>query len=193
MNFELISDIHLNDDTFIQNDFFESKSDVLVLAGDICEYHQIPKYYEFFETLSKNWKTVLYVLGNHEFYFGQIDKVSNVIKHHLKELKNIIILDNETITINNVCFVGSTLWAGMYNGYYKCMDVCTSQINDFKYIISEYPPKKITDIQILKLFHDSVAFIQTSLDNINNKKIVVITHFSPSLMSIHPKFSAIRN
>lgn len=189
MKFELISDIHLNDNIFISTDFFEPKSDILVLAGDICEYHEIPKYYEFFEKISKNWKHVLYVLGNHEFYCGQVNKVSNVIRHNLKELKNIVVLDNEIITIDNVCFIGSTLWASMFNGYDKCMSVCTKQINDFKYIISESPPERISDIQVLKLFHDNVDFIQTTLDNINNKKIVVITHFSPSLMSIHPKFS----
>ena len=69
------------------------------------------------------------------------------------------------------------------------MNACTQQINDFKYIVSKYPPKKITDIQVLKLFHNNVNFIQSTLDNINNKKIVVITHFSLSLMSIHPKFA----
>lgn len=188
MKFELISDLHLMDDIVIQNDFFEPKSDILVLAGDICEYHEIQKYYEFFEKVSKNWKIILYVFGNHEFYFGQIDKVPSIIRHHLKEFKNIIILDNETITINEICFIGSTLWSSMFNGYEKCMNACAKQFNDFKYVISDHPPKKISCNQILTLFNNNVNFLQTSLDDINNQKIVLITHFAPSLQSIHPTF-----
>lgn len=189
MKFELISDLHLTQNTIFYDDFFDAKSEILVLAGDICEYHEIPKYYEFFEKISKNWKTILYVLGNHEFYFGQIDKVANIIRNHLKELKNIIILDNESVNINNIQFVGSTLWASMFNGYHVCMNECELRINDFKCISSKYPSIKLDGIEILTLFYDHSRFIRNLVDNSLADKIVVITHFAPSLQSIHPRFA----
>lgn len=115
--------------------------------------------------------------------------MANIIRHHLKELKNIIILDNESVNINNIQFVGSTLWASMFNGYYICMNECESRINDFRCISSKYPTGKLDGIEILTLFYDHSRFIRNLVDNSLANKIVVITHFAPSLQSIHPRFA----
>lgn len=65
--FQIYSDLH----TEFSNTFPKilPLCDTLILAGDICVITN-KNFIPFMEYCSIHWKTIVYVLGNHEFYVG---------------------------------------------------------------------------------------------------------------------------
>ena len=112
MNIKLMSDLHLE---FGGMD--PGKGDVLILAGDIVNVKEMTdgtpqgKYYlNFLERCANNYNRVFMVLGNHEHYFGTLNKTASRLKE-LIDVKdsNITLLDNECVEYEGVNFVGYTL------------------------------------------------------------------------------------
>lgn len=73
--------------------------DVCVLAGDIAYPSQLNKVFDF---LSKKFKHVIYVYGNHEYWENGLVSVDPP--------DNIHVLNNSAITIDGQRYIGSTLW-----------------------------------------------------------------------------------
>lgn len=190
MKLQIASDLHLHNNFLIGENFFIPTADTLILAGDVCQSRQIFSLLPVFKRISETWKTVLYVPGNHEFYNGSIDKNVNgsvaVLKEYLRDFRNIHVMDNEFIDIENITFIGSTLWSDLSKSDVKCIMDSQSQMNDYELIYKKF--KKVTAIDTLKLFRKNVKFIKETLSRIITDKIVVITHHAPSLKSISPKF-----
>lgn len=82
---------------------------IVLCAGDIGENIQGVIWASQFEC------DVIYVCGNHEFWDGDLYEVPNNIKEFIKdkEINNIHFLNNESIVINGVRFIGSTLWTSL--------------------------------------------------------------------------------
>jgi predicted phosphohydrolase len=174
--FQLFSDLHQE---FIINFYkIPPKSDYLILAGDI---HNISKinFKLFFDYVSNNWKQVFYIPGNHEYY-NKYETLSNLKKQYesfFENYVNIHLLDNNICTLNydeNVIkIIGSTLWSSIYE---------TEGINDFKNI-KEKHNEYISKEQFNDLHNKSVKFlkeqIDSSINNQNNEKIIIVTHFPP--------------
>ena len=99
----------------------------LILAGDIG-VPLFTSYREFFRDTSRRFDCILYVLGNHEYeraWMG-IDKTDDkileqkfverneLIKEIISEFKNITLLDNDWIDIEDRKIFGGTLWTNYY-------------------------------------------------------------------------------
>lgn len=119
MNLQICSDLHLDQlDNFKKQDLISPKGDVLILAGDICHGYNIEKYTDFFEYLSRNFQYVIYIPGNHEYYYNvlnhnvlnEIANIDNKIVNFLKIFNNIIYLNNKSVVIEDYLFSGSCLW-----------------------------------------------------------------------------------
>ena len=171
-SFQLFSDLHQE---FITNYYkIPPKSDYLILAGDI---HNICKsnFKLFFDYVSQNWKEVFYVPGNHEYYdrYQTISYLNKQYKLFFKDYTNIHLLDNNSYILNlneiNIKIIGSTLWSSITD---------TQSINDFKFI-NEKLDTFISKDLFNKLHYESVKYIKDEIDNNNNEKIIVITHFPP--------------
>ena len=69
MNFQLGSDFHIEcfDNPNVSN-FVIPSSNVLVLCGDIGSLYKFDQLINFFKQLSKLYKKIIYIPGNHEFY-----------------------------------------------------------------------------------------------------------------------------
>ena len=105
MKFQLVSDIHLEFGHTVH--IHNAGADVLVLAGDICMARAFKNpdrnisnlgYYHFFDEVCKNFRSVVYVLGNHEHYKGTFNDSVNLLKAALADYDNLHILDNEWVT-----------------------------------------------------------------------------------------------
>ena len=61
---------------------------------------------------------MIYVLGNHEHYHGDFATTANRIRSMLESnmLSNVYLLDREIKVIDDVTFIGGTLWTDMNNG-----------------------------------------------------------------------------
>src|SRR5581483_5027400 len=81
----------------------QTDADLVVLAGDIAR----PK--EAIAWASGFRQPVLYVPGNHEFYGGSISGTVAELKR-LSAGSKIHVLDDDSVTIEGVRFLGTTLW-----------------------------------------------------------------------------------
>jgi predicted phosphodiesterase len=109
MKFQIFSDLHLE----LRTSYPKIKPccELLILAGDIghidCEL-----YREFMEYCSVNWKHLIIVLGNHEFYdtTRTYKQLLNTYKQYFLNFRNMYLLDSEVIVFEDVYFYGSTMF-----------------------------------------------------------------------------------
>lgn len=124
LRFQVHSDIHLERYPHRRLNSICSR---LILAGDIG-VPLFTSYREFFRDTSRQFDSILYVLGNHEYersWMG-IDKTNDkileqkfverneLIKEIISEFKNITLLDNDWIDIEDRKIFGGTLWTNYY-------------------------------------------------------------------------------
>lgn len=165
------------------------KDTVLVLAGDIILIKYLKHFNPFFEILSNQFKTVLWVFGNHEWFKSTLSKETTAkIKLELSYLSNIHILDNEIFEDENYYFIGSTLWSDIKKGDYLTATDVAKVSYDYKKIKykegSHY--SKLRPRHITKTFIDNEKFILDSLKKIkeSEKKKVVVTHHPPMIEAL---------
>ena len=145
MKLAIASDIHLE---FGGITFYNREgANVLVLAGDICvaqhftdgkpTYRQImaKEYREFFDHVCKEFEHVVYIMGNHEHYSGDVAKSYRTLKEHL-DYGNLHILEKETWTHQGYTFVGGTLWTDMDQEDGMAMSYCKNAMNDFREVMN---------------------------------------------------------
>ena len=156
---------------------------ILVLAGDIgVKLGAL----NFIERYAPMFKAVIYVLGNHEFYNGNMGEI---IKRwsEVSHIPNFYFLNDTSIVIDNVKFVGATLWSDYNNNDWFARKHCGFRMNDFKMTTTETPPcykrrgKTWFTPEFAYVLHkQSLAYIKAQLES-DNMQTVVITHHSPTV------------
>ena len=209
MKIQIVSDLHLEfEDINIKN---ELGADVLVLSGDICvadDLHNQPalaweslptdgygrakralRYREFFQRVSFQFSHVIYVMGNHEHYHGKFDKSAEELQSMLNYLNihNVYILDRGTKVIDDVTFVGGTMWTDCNNGDSLTLYHLEHAMNDFRLIrIAKENFRKFLPARTMSEHVKTKQYIQTVLQGLpEDAKAVVCTHHAPSHLSIH--------
>ena len=227
MKIAIASDIHLEfGDLNIQN---TDGADVLILSGDICVAADIGKpdphnfmegarsnrIADFFKRCSFQFPHVIYILGNHEHYHGDFASTSNKIKSMLESnfLSNVYLLDREVKVINDVTFIGGTLWTDMNNGDQLTLYHMKSMMNDFVCVqnsnrmVSYKAYEKINGVDNREkpIFKERVAkfspedaaeehakmkgYIQQIVEGKFDDKFVVVGHHAPSRKSTHEMYA----
>lgn len=181
MKLHILSDLHTE---FADCTPPPTDADVVVLAGDIGIG------LAGIEWAARNFadKPVVYVPGNHEYYDHDLSLI--------RELKatapaNIQVLDNDTVEINGIRFVGSTLWTD-FNLYgeaerFHSMRRSAHLIKDFSSIRNG--SRKFTPEDSVRLHENGKAWIQEALGEPFDGPSVVVTHHLPSTMSIAPQYA----
>ncbi len=195
----LLSDLHLESSNMKLN---EISQDIVVLAGDICIDQEV-----IIDFIYKNIppeKPIIFVLGNHE-YEG---RVVNHVVHKLKTLfkdelpeHQIHILDNQSIVIDGVKFIGSTLWSNFecfgLNSKKEIMELSDkliisghhmSYLNPY-YGTGNHPQYlKVTAKEVEIWSQKCIDFIDFELKQPFNGPKVVVTHFAPHKLSISKEY-----
>ena len=139
------SDLHLEFGSLIINN--DEGADVLVLAGDICvakhfadgrptyAQHLAKEYRAFFDHVCKEFPQVIYILGNHESYRGDVAHSYNILQEHLDYI-NLHILEKETWTHQGHTFVCGTLWTDMNRSDGLTLSYTRTAMNDFREIMN---------------------------------------------------------
>jgi hypothetical protein len=192
---QCISDLHLEFYKKIESvPKIPVNAPILVLAGDIG-YPTLPLYWEFLTNVSRDFEHVILVPGNHEYYHSNtqiykkrilsISKMDELIQgqlHHLG-LTNVHFLQKSEIVLNNIRFVGATLWSHIPQEH--ATEVATSMA-DFRRSFSDAGTLQISDVNTLHADH--VAYLKHALHTETNLKTVVITHHMPSFRLVAPQF-----
>lgn len=184
MRVQLISDVHVEFDGDGEYCLPEVERDVLVIAGDLGEgLNGIP----FIERELKR-SPVIYVLGNHEFYrhFWQDTREHwRKYQHQLHANGNrLYVLDDSTVTLGGVPFIGSTLWADMDNNSPETRHAARYGMNDYYSIgYANGEVRRLVPEDTYNAHVKARAFIADELAK-HGTKSVVVTHHAPSRRSI---------
>lgn len=205
MRVNVISDLHLE-----FSDLTLPGGDVLILSGDVMEaknlkrsmynheYVTLPneradrradRYARFMIEECSKYSKVIYVMGNHEHYHFNYQKTYGHIKENLPD--NVHLLENETYTIDDIIFVGCTLWTDcngdddmtMWHLKRSMNDYrCITMLNEAKHVYHKLTPERTAEDHFKsKQYIDAVTQDLT-------KKYVVVTHHSPSRASTHEQY-----
>ena len=197
MKIAMSSDLHLDIWTMYHFENHKKRfenhggeADVLVLAGDVAEFVNYQEYLGFFQYLSSQYKTIILIAGNHEFYRGNIMIDYDNIHAWLKSnrLNNIKFLNNSTIKIGDVRFFGSTLWTNVDNSNPLIMSKIQYVMNDYRHI--QYTMRRLNVEDTIRFHHEAVKYLGSAIKRYRNEdtKKIVVTHHAPSLMSINSKY-----
>jgi len=213
MKITLVSDLHLEfSDCFdIKN---ENNADVLILGGDIMiaedlhDHPYVPSIYEhgafaelgrkqkrvqtfrdFLTRMSNLFPHVVYIAGNHEFYHGKWVKGIQYLRDECAKFPNIHFLERDCVKIQDVTFIGGTLWTNCNKGDPLTLHAIRDMMNDFRIIKNDekgYTNLKPADTAIRH--RETLDYIRTVIAEKHDEKFVVVGHHSPSFQSVHEQY-----
>lgn len=176
MRIQILSDLHIKYEPF---QLEKNERDLLILAGDIGEGKSARPFIESQLEISP----IIYVLGNHEFQNNHLDKTIKYWKN--LGLDGLYVLEMDSVTFDNITFLGCTLWSDILGGDPVTKALAKSNSNDYKLIWNGN--HLLTPDETMKIHQESVSWLEQNLSQ-NLEKVVVITHFLPSLKSLHPNY-----
>lgn len=216
MKLYVASDLHLEfGDCIIEN---TDNVDVLILSGDIMiaeDLHDHPDvpptvtspyapykqlgarqiaarlFRDFLARCSKDFPHVVYVAGNHEFYNGKWPAGLQYLRDECAVFPNVYFMENDCKTIDDVTFIGSTLWTDMNKGDPLTMHAISDMMNDFRIIRnSNHGYTRLRPAHVAAAHKKSVGYIQQIIEGKVDQKFVVVGHHSPSKLSTAPQYQS---
>ena len=205
MRVNLISDLHLE-----FGDLVLPGGDVLILSGDVVEAKHLQqadytpeiiglsertgmkfhRYARFFNEECSKYREVIYVMGNHEHYGFKFDNTYRQLADNLPS--NVHLLEKETYEIDGVVFIGGTMWTDLNKGDPITSYTLKSGMNDYRVITKHYKDRnvyhKLTPEVTREEHMKTKRFISDAVAAAGDKKVVVVTHHSPSTQSIKPRY-----
>jgi len=193
MKIQIASDLHLE---FLERQYPNEllirpaiDADVLVLAGDI--HHGPHACRMFYSWPNREQTSIVYVAGNHEFYGHVLEPTRQMIREDA-ELNRIHFLENTSVVIKGVRFLGCTLWTD-YKLYMSekharewFMMRASTDLNDHSSIRSGRNPFR-TD-EALQMHETSRAWLESQLAKPFDGKTVVVTHHGVHHQSVNQKY-----
>lgn len=189
-------------------------ADVLVLAGDILvanDLHDHPKpevpyspaliktlgsrqrkakeYRDFIEGVSSEFKHVVVIAGNHEFYHGKWVQSVQTLRDEYGMYPNVHFLERDIYTLEDVTFVGGTLWTDMNNYDPLTLHAVSDMMNDYRMIRHDgLGYTKLRPAHTVLRHRDTLSYFKTVIDERKDSKVVVVSHMAPSYQSIHENY-----
>lgn len=174
-----------------------NETDTIVLAGDIgCGFSGLTWARNMFQH-----HPIVYINGNHEYYDHDIGDLK--LMRDVANLLEINLLENTSVVINGVRFLGCTLWTS-FNSWKESEYInALTHVNDYKRIKAidwwKIDDNCLRAAELLSIkpgrsqrFHpviayllnmESIAWLDKTLSEPFDGKSVVVTHHSPSRLS----------
>ncbi len=213
MKIKVVSDLHLEfSDINIKND---EGCDVLILSGDIMIADDLyrhaaadfnpyssgaladlsrrmataQRFRDFLKRVSFQFPHVVYVAGNHEFYHFRWFQTLEVLKEECDKFPNIYFLERDVKKIDDVTFIGGTLWTDMNRNDPLTLHAVRDMMNDFRIIRNDkagFTSLKPADTATRHA--QTVNYIRSVIAEKHDEKFVVCGHHAPSKMSTHENY-----
>jgi len=211
MKIAVCSDIHLEfADINIQN---TENADVLILSGDILvaeDLHNHPevhpmdptnipnlgrrqltalRFRDFTKRCSFQFPHVVVIAGNHEFYHGNWKASIQYLRDEYSKFPNVYFLEQELKVIDDVTFIGATLWTDCNKGDPLTLHALGDMMNDFRIIRNdEHGYTKLRPAHTMHRHQQTVSYIKTVLADRKDSKVVVVGHHAPTFNSVHERY-----
>ena len=211
MKIAVCSDLHLEfEDIILKND---EGADVLILSGDIMiaeDLHNHPpvvtnpyapyidlgsrqkkaqQFRDFLSRCSFQFPHVIYIAGNHEFYHGRWKGSLDHLRETCSLYPNVYFLENDIKVINEVSFIGATLWTDCNKGDPLTLHALTDMMNDYRVIRNdELGFTKLRPAHTIARHRYTMSYLKAVLPDMKDKKVVFVGHHTPSHQSIHERY-----
>ncbi len=202
MKLQLLSDLHIEVHPRLQIQPVPG-ADLLVLAGDIGSYQEGSRIDDPDFALTRfsprhGWPTrVLYVPGNHEYDNADFDDTHARLRETCDTL-DIEWLERETLVIDGVRFVGTTLWAdfdALVTPEDSMTEALTKQGKAMR-AANFYLEKAATTRGGERFLAEALrehsltcqAWLRQALAENFDGPTVAVTHFAPTLASADPRY-----
>ena len=213
MKIALCSDLHLEfEDINLSN---TENAEVLILSGDIMiaeDLHNHPemdygmyssvnladlgrrqavalRFRDFLKRVSFEFPHVVYVAGNHEFYHGRWKASLDHLREECGKFPNVYFLERDVKVINEVSFIGATLWTDCNKGDPLTLHALTNMMNDYRIIRNdEHGYTKLRPAHSMHRHQQTIGYLKSVLPDMKDKKVVFVGHHGPSSMSTHPRY-----
>lgn len=169
----------------------QTDADIIVLAGDIDTGTKGAEW--AISESERLGKTILYVLGNHEFYRHEYFSAKEDIAK-LCAGTNVAYLDSETFVIDGVRFLGTTLWTDYKADVRVPQDLAMfyidNNLTDHRLVTfnSDDADKRFKPEHALSLHEKELSWLRQQLETDFDGKTMVVTHHGPHAHCQHPAF-----
>jgi predicted phosphohydrolase len=196
MQFQYFSDPHIDfhGRKWAKHLNIQRVADILIIAGDICSPYK-SQYDEFLRYVSKMYKYVIIISGNHEYYkikknrrsitdtatwIREVDEkiISTNVYPNVKFLQN----NSFDIPETPITIYGTTLWSNI-----KISEEAAvySSLTDYS---ETHGIPNLSCNTVRKMYRDDMELMTTFLNNNRDKKVIVVTHHLPSCELIAPQY-----
>lgn len=202
MNIQNFSDLHfdINDDCetffekryFLENNAISPETDVIVIAGDTYNdgFSTVDWIHDVLSKRILPHQHIIYIFGNHEFYNRDMKSCYEYAIARETNPQVTFLHYGSSVVIDNVLFVGDVLWTDLKYGDNEPLNhmLISRYMNDYKCIVKEKRSTNfITTTETVELHNLHLASIISKCRE-HTGDIVVITHHSPTGLSIDQKY-----
>lgn len=133
--------------------------------------------------LSNTYEQVYWIPGNHEYYYYNLGTMQDPLCENIRS--NVFLLNNHTIRYNNVNFLCTTLWGNISPA--NEWDIQQS-LSDFHVI--KWNERKFRPGDFNQLHQNSIAYLQSALQETKGQNNIVISHHVPTLFNYPSKYGS---
>jgi DNA repair exonuclease SbcCD nuclease subunit len=199
MKIALASDLHLEfEDADLKN---TEGAEVLILSGDIMlaeDLHNHPptvispyesytelgtrqkaaqRFRAFLSRVSNEFPHVVYVAGNHEFYHGRWKASLDHLREACSLYPNVYFLECDVKVINEVSFIGATLWTDCNKGDPLTLHALADMMNDYRVIRNdEHGYSKLRPAHTVYRHQQTLSYLKQVLVDLKDQKVVFVGH-----------------
>lgn len=181
MKIQIVSDLHFEHEENKKRFTLNKDAELLIIAGDLG--NKIYSGLDFIKECASKVKTI-FILGNHDSMGSSIE--STVKFWESQNIENFYFLNNKTVEIGGVHFIGTTLWSDVMADPINTLAIARGMI-DYHYIFKDNERDLVDIFYLQKKYEENLFFIQNELKKDYTKK-VLITHHLPTFQSIAPKY-----
>ena len=185
------ADLHIEFEGGVWTPPSVEQADVVILAGDTYTKGRGP---EFASQVFPD-KQIIMVGGNHEYYGQGYPDHLVKIKEEAGLIDNLHFLENQTVEIGEVVFLGCALWTDckLFEGKYSFEHTVAAVyqgLNDYRQIhyCDERDKRELVPQDFINVHQESVSWLKEQFEIYKGRKIVVVTHHGPSMLSVPEQF-----
>ena len=172
-----LSDVHLEKGVWVTLKNV-GQADVAILAGDIGNPFKA-NYSRFLSNISKEFKDVILISGNHEYWDEScrvsMDEVECQTREVVGGFPNVHYLQKGELRLGGLRYLGCTLWAPP--------DPHLMPVSGDRLFIEGMSYERC-----IQLYEDHRDWLKGKLEETCDLKTVVVTHHMPSFRMCHPKY-----
>jgi DNA repair exonuclease SbcCD nuclease subunit len=147
------------------------------------------RFRDFLKRCSFQFPHVIYIAGNHEFYNGKWNQSLITLSNECAKFPNVYFLEAGSKKIDDVTFIGGTLWTDMNKHDPLTLHAVRDMMSDFRVIkkdLEGYTNLKPADT-VVRHRH-MLSYIKQIVAEKPDEKFVVVGHHSPSFQSVHEQY-----